>query len=211
MSRKHGGQGAVRDAAAELAADLDQARERAEARQLSLLAPTRFTGKRAAEQRGKIAEDARRARVAGRPAGAQNMDTRKLKDFLRAHGYDPVIARWRWLLHTPETLASELNCSKLEAAGFLDRIHADIQKLFYAPAVAVDDQGKAVPSFSLTIGGNNVAVQLNAGGGAALEVPPWMTDAEVAARLGNSEQNQPVIEADAEKSHADKSQTGEKA
>jgi hypothetical protein len=210
MARNQGGRGAVRELAAETAAAIAQADAERESRQLSLLAPTRFDGQRAAEQRRKIASDATRARGVGRPKGSENVATKELKEFLRAHGYDPVIARWRWLLHTPETLASELGCTKLEAFDRIDRINAELRKLFYADAPMLDDQGKPLPTFSLTIGGENVAVQVNQGGQVPAQIPPWETDAEVTASRRKIEAKQAVtIEAEA-KSQAGKSQTSGK-
>jgi hypothetical protein len=205
MGRNQGGRGAVRELAGATAEQLAAERDRQAAAQLSLLAPTRLDGPRAAEQRRKIESDVARARGVGRPKGAENLATREIKAFLRSHGYDPVVARWRWLLHTPETLATELGCTKLEAFDRLDRINAEMRKLFYADAPMLDDEGKPLPAFQLTIGGQNVAVQVNADGSKA-RVAPWETDPEVQA---NRQRNQPLtIEAGA-KSQSAKSQADE--
>jgi hypothetical protein len=52
---------------------------------------------------------------AGRPPGARNLATRDAIAFIRRVFGDPLVERARWLRHTPETLAAELQCSKLEA------------------------------------------------------------------------------------------------
>lgn len=205
MGRNDGGRGTLRAAAGAIGDELDQARDREAAKQLSMLAPTRFVGKRAAEKQRKIANEVLRARGAGRPKGAKNIATRQIIEFLRAHGYDPVVQRWRWLLHTPETLASELGCTKLEAFDRLDKIHGDLRRLFYPDAVALDDQGKPVPQLVMNIGTQNVALVATPQGTFPAQRPPWETDAEVQAGLAKREQNQPVtIEAEA-KSHGAKS------
>lgn len=124
------------------------------AEQLPLLEPPSKFGPDTARQRVMREHVARHDR--GRPPGARNLATRQVLDFVRATIGDPVLERARWLRHTPETLARELGCSALEAFDRLDRIRAELTKLFYAPLAPVDGQGNAVvPNFSLTIGGGS--------------------------------------------------------
>jgi hypothetical protein len=51
----------------------------------------------------------------GRPPGAQNKTTREMLEFVRKLCGDPLERRFRYAMHTPETLAIELGCTKLEA------------------------------------------------------------------------------------------------
>jgi hypothetical protein len=125
-----------------------------EPEQLALL-PSRFEpGSRAHDN---VMELVRRDR-AGRPPNARNLATRQMLDFVRKTFGDPVERRARWLLHTPASLAAELGCTKAEAFDRLDRIAADLSRLFYAPLAPVDGAGNAVPpQFNLTIGGRSQA------------------------------------------------------
>jgi len=95
----------------------------------------------------------------GRPAGAQNLATREMLKFVRQVLGDPLLERARDAMHTPETLAAELGCTKLEAFDRLDKIRADLARFYYAPLAPVDDQGKAVaPFFAMYAPGAQVAV-----------------------------------------------------
>lgn len=99
-----------------------------------------------------IREIARRG--AGRPKGAKNLATRQMLDWVRKTYGDPVERRARWLLHTPESLALVLGCTKLEAFDRLDKIAAELSRLFYAQLAPVDGQGHAVaPFFAMAFGG----------------------------------------------------------
>lgn len=142
--------------------DAVEAARAPEAQQLSML-PTRFAP---GDARADRARQAVRSSQAGRPPGSRNIATRQALDFIRRVIGDPAIERSRWLLHTPETLAAELGCSKLEAFDRLDAIRESLQRLYYAPLAPVDDQGNAVvPRFDLTIGG--------AGGPQKPDAAPW--------------------------------------
>jgi hypothetical protein len=116
------------------------------AEQLELI-PTRFAPgtKRHAAQLRKAA--------GGRPRGSGNIASREVIAFVKKMFGDPMVESARWLLHTPETLAAELGCSKLEAFDRLERIRSELRKFFYAPKSPVDDDGKPVPVFNLVIGG----------------------------------------------------------
>jgi hypothetical protein len=90
----------------------------------------------------------------GRPAGAQNLATRQVKEFCRrVFGIDPMVEGFRWAQHTPDSLALELGCTRLEAWDRLEALRRDLMRYFYAPMVAVDEDGRPAPVFSMTVGG----------------------------------------------------------
>jgi hypothetical protein len=168
----------------------------AEPEQLELLAPTRF---QPGEERHDAMVEAVKRQRGGRPLGARNIATREAVDFVRRVFGDPLIESARWLLHSPETMARELGCTKLEAFDRQESIRCDVRRYCYAPLAAVDARGNAVPpALTVVIGGREVV--LSASGE---ELPPWERD-----RL-QIEQNQEVSERDPEKSHDDQSQNGE--
>lgn len=141
------GKGAV---AAEVALAAVSAAEPA-AEQLSMLPPTRFAE---GDSRHEDLAEAVKRDQAGRPPGARNLNTRQTLAFIRSVMGDPALNRARWLRHTPATLAAELGCTKAEAFDRLDRINADLSRLFYAPMAPVDGDGNAVaPRFVMQIGG----------------------------------------------------------
>lgn len=155
-----GPRGAVADVLADLGDAVAEAQAQAE--QLAFL-PTR-------EDHLPQARDRLRASVAaarrGRPAGAQNLATRQVKEFCRrVFGIDPMIEGFRWAQMTPDALALELGCTKLEAWDRLEALRRDLMRYFYAPMVAVDEDGRPAPVFNMTIGGAP-----GAGSGAE---PPW--------------------------------------
>lgn len=128
--------------------------------QLELLAPTRFAP--GSQQHAEMVERTRR----GRPLNARNIATRKAIEVVRRLFGDPMVESARQLLHTPESLAAELNCTKLEAFDRLEKIRADLRRFMYAPLAAVDGQGNVVaPTFNMMVGG---AVQ------GADGRPPWV-------------------------------------
>ena len=137
----------------------------AEAEQLDLLpfVPTRFEP--GTQQHTEFVERVRRA---GRPIGAKNLAQQRVVELVRRLFGDPLVERARWLLHSPQTLAAELECSKLEAFELQDKIRADMMRYCYAPLAATDAQGKPVaPVFQMVMGGAG-----SAGPGA----PPWVYD-----------------------------------
>lgn len=204
MSRQDGSFGAVRGALADVAEAIEEAGAD-EAEQLDMLpAPTMYDGERADRQQRKI-EAEHRARGVGRPQNSRNLATREMLAFLRAHGFDPMERRFRWAMHTPETLAEELNCTRLEAFDRLDGIWKDMQRYFYAPLAAVDGQGNpVVPQFAMFIGGQAIG---QVGG-----LPPWLTDPEVRKQIeaerAQAEQNQGLSREADTVSHVE-SRTGE--
>jgi hypothetical protein len=160
-----GPRGAVTDALAELGDGLDRALEQAE--QLAFLpiepeASTRLTTDGGERVRASVAA-ARR----GRPAGAQNLATRQVKEFCRrVFGIDPLVEGFRWAQHTPASLALELGCTRAEAWDRLEALRRDLCRYFYAPMVAVDEDGRPAPVFQMTIGGAP-------GGSSSPDLPPW--------------------------------------
>lgn len=176
----------------ELAGAIAAAAELTEAEQLEML-PTRFAPGDATGRDVQVRDAVRRDR-AGRPAGARNLATRQALDFVRRVLGDPMIERARMAMHTPESLALELGCDKLEAARFIDGIRADLMRLFYAPVAPVTEDGKPVPFFAVTIGGASAA------GDAA--APPWLYPG---GPVLEAEQNQEVSGDAAGQSHAGQS------
>lgn len=136
--------------------------------QLDLLAPPTRPTLSASEQE-RVAAAIKHDR-AGRPPGARNKVTREMLDFLRKYCGDPMERRFRYAQHTPETLAIELGCSKLEAFQILDRLWADLSAYFYGKQAPVDSAGAPVaPRLTMVIGGQN-AVQIGPDGTVR---PPW--------------------------------------
>lgn len=145
--------------------------------------PTRFVDHRAELQRDRI----ERARGPGRPPGAQNLSTARMRAYLLARGVNPLEQLARWAQHTPESLALELRCSKLEAFRELRATWGELAPYLFGRAVPTDDEGRAVPQFVMVLGGATTA-----GPGAR---PPWEYLEAV----------QEVSEAAPEKSHGEQS------
>jgi hypothetical protein len=116
-------------------------------------------------------ETAIKADRRGRPPGAQNKTTREMLEFVRKLCGDPLERRFRYAMHTPETLAIELGCSKLEAFDRLDRMWSEIAKYFYAQQAQVDGAGNSVaPRLTMVFPGQS-APAITADGRIQ---PPWM-------------------------------------
>ncbi|MBI5112882.1 MAG: hypothetical protein HZA68_13015 [Rhodovulum sp.] len=150
-------------------------------------------------QRARVEPGVRAAR-AGRPPGAENKMTREVKDFVRQVMGDPVIERARWMLHTPESLAAVLGCTKLEAFDRLDRIRAELSRLWYAPAAPVDEDGRPVPTLNLVVGNQVV--------GTAEAPPPWVYAGGPV--VDQTQQNQSLSNASPAVSHGDVSHEPDK-
>lgn len=164
-----GARGAVADALGDVAGLVEAATREAE--QLAFL-PVRADHLPEARDRLRASVAAARR---GRPAGAQNLATRQVKEFCRrVFGIDPMVEGFRWAQMTPDALAIELGCSKLEAWDRLETLRKDLMRYFYAPMVAVDEDGRPAPVFNMIMGG--------ASGAGSEAAPPW-------AYL---EQNQPL-------------------
>jgi len=79
----------------------------------------------------------------------------------------------RELLHTPASLAAELDCSKLEAFDRLERIRADLRPFMYARLAPIDGAGRPVaPAFTMVFGAAAPASS------SSPNRPPWLEDFE---------------------------------
>jgi hypothetical protein len=162
---------------------------------VALLPPSTAPAGRQEKAREQVLA-AHRARGAGRPPGATNLATRQAKDFILKVFGDPLVESGRWLLHTPDSLAIVLDCSKAEAFDRLQRIREELLPYFYARLAPVDGAGNAVvPFLQLNIGGQGQTP------GASL--PPWMNDPEVQAAIEKAERKQQVIDGDPSVSHGE--------
>jgi hypothetical protein len=126
----------------------------------------------------------------GRPPGATNIATREMLAFVRKLCGDPMERRFRYAMHTPETLAIELGCSKLEAFDRLEKLWADLSTYFYARQAQVDGAGNSVaPRLTMVFPGQSAPP---IGQDGAIR-PPWMY----------IEQNQALAAPDNDVSHGD--------
>lgn len=175
MSTAGGGVRAIAAAAAEALPREDL--------QLELM-PTRF-----APDQVQHEEQRERVRAAGRPIGARNLAQKQAVELIRRLFGDPLVERARWLLHSPESLAVELQCSKLEAFDRQDKIRADLMRYIYAPRAAEDGAGNAVaPTFLMQLGGS---------GKGGVDAPPWLYEGGpvIEQNQGLSEDAPPVSDA----------------
>jgi hypothetical protein len=133
----------------------------------------------------------------GRPPGARNKATREMLEFVRKLGGDPLERRFRWAMHTPETLAIELGCTKLEAFDRLDKLWADLARFFYAQQAQVDGQGNAVaPRLTMVFPGQ-IAPANDASGAPQA---PWLY---IEGRHAETQQNQALLASGDGVSHGD--------
>ncbi|MFT4115434.1 hypothetical protein [Bradyrhizobium sp.] len=155
-------------AVAEVIASAAAAAAPAPVEQLELMPATRFEP--GSDRHDKLVE-AVRANKRGRPPGAENVATREMKAFVLKVFGDPLLWRFRYLQHTPETLARELNCTMLEAYDRLDRLAADLSKLFYGQMAQVDSAGQAVaPRLTMVFTGQSASASGPDGSARA----PWL-------------------------------------
>lgn len=126
----------------------------------------------------------------GRPPGAQNKTTREMLDFIRKTLGDPMLESARWAMHTPDSLAIVLGCSKAEAFDRLEKLRADLRPYFYAKQAPVDTDGRAVPGLTVEFHGHGGRV-----GADGQELPPWLRE------TAQSEQNQGLIDVSPNVSH----------
>jgi hypothetical protein len=154
-----------------------------EAEQLDLL-PSRF------EPGTPEHEEQRTHAKRGRPRGAGNIAQRDQVAFIRRAYGDPLDQMARWLLHSPDSLARELGCTKVHAFELQQRIREFLAQFMYARKAPVDGEGNAItPMFNMVIGGRSSA---------ANDQPPWIYEGGPAI-----EQNQQVSEAEPDVSHGD--------
>ncbi len=138
-------------------------------------------------------ETAIKADRRGRPPGAQNKATREMLDFVRKMCGDPMERRFRYAMHTPETLSIELGCSKLEAFDRLERLWADLSRYFYAQLAQQDGSGNAVaPRLTMVFPGQSApAVAID-----GTVRPPWVY-------IEEQQQNQSLPAPASDVSHGD--------
>ncbi len=129
----------------------------------------------------------------GRPPGAQNKTTRDMLDFIRKTLGDPMLESARWAMHTPDSLAIVLGCSKAEAFDRIEKLRADLRPYFYAKQAPVDTDGKPVPGLTVEFHGHGAA-RVGADG---QELPPWLRE----GANDHSEQNQRLIDVSPAVSH----------
>lgn len=144
--------------------------------------PTRFTETASDLERGPLD----RARKRGRPAGSENLLTQKMREYLLKRGINPLQALMAWSMHTPESLAAELGCNKLEAFRELRGMWEGLAPYFMPKMQPVDQDGKAVPLFAMQFG-------LFGGAPKAGGVAPW--------RYLDHEQDQSLIDQPRDVSH----------
>lgn len=183
------------DGKAAIAAVIAEAAAAPAAEQLELMPPTRSTI--TADEQARVEASVKRDR-AGRPPGARNKATREMLEFVRKMCGDPLERRFRWAMHTPESLSIELGCTKLEAFDRLDKIWADLSRYFYARLAQQDGQGNAVaPRLTMVFPGQSAPAIAPDG---AIR-PPWVY-------IEEQQQNQALIEQPSDVSHGDVSHDG---
>lgn len=164
--------------------------------QIDLLPPSRFDPLIDPVERGKVVEAVKRDR-AGRPPGAKNKTTRDMLEFVRKTIGDPMLESARWAMHTPETLAAELGCTRLEAFDRLQKIRGELLPYFYAKQAPVDSDGKAVPGLTVEFHGQG-ASRIGADG---QQLPPWLYQQDDPTAHEKSQQNQRIIDVTPDVSH----------
>lgn len=74
----------------------------------------------------RMAVDEVRRRGVGRPRGATNKRTGKMRDYLASRYRHPLETLAEMQAQTPELLAAQLNCTKLEAAALIKSAAAEL-------------------------------------------------------------------------------------
>lgn len=201
MSKRDGARAATAEIVESAARENADAVKAAIGAQLDML-PSRFVpgGKAWQRERAAAEREAIARHAAGRPAGAQNKATRDGLEFVRKVFGDPLIERARWLQHTPETLAKALSCTKLEAFDRLEKIRADLTRLYYAPLAQVDGNGNAVAPIFAPVFGAGVP-----GAPAAGKMPWEYGGVTIEATAKETQQNQALSSPDDAQSHGEQS------
>jgi hypothetical protein len=158
--------------------------------------PTRFTGARGeALQRALVVRHG-----AGRPSGATNKATAEFRQYLLKMGVSPLVQLMKYSLHTPVSLAAELGCSKTEALRLLKDMWAELAPYLHSRVAPTDDQGQAVPFFSMSIGGAVEGLDNR---------PPWERYMDLAPSQ-ETQQNQALPQPDHGASHGEPSHEDDK-
>lgn len=188
MSQGDGKGGVVRELVTAARAEFEDQRRGAEGAQITMFpVPTRFHGPRA----DAVQRSTERRAEAGRPPGAQNATTKEFREWLLLRGVSPLVSLMRYAIMPPDLLAAELACTKLEAFREWRILQSELAPYLHARLALVDDQGKAVPSIMMTVGGHQVTV--------ANGMTPWELREQLAAQVAQG--NQAVIDAPPAVSH----------
>lgn len=165
--------------------------------QLELMPPTRSN--LSSEEQARV-ETAIKHDRRGRPPGARNIVTREMVEFLRKTMGDPMMERWRYTMHTPETLSLAFGCTKWEALQFLDKLRADLSRFVYAQMAQVDGQGNAVAPLLTMVFPGQAAPTNDAQGKPR---PPWAYIEDLKPVNAETQQNQALLAGPDDVSHGD--------
>jgi hypothetical protein len=149
MSAGTGQAGVVAEAVSGVGAEIASARAAADGEIVDLFP---LPGCERGVNDGAARERAIDARKRGRPPGAANKSTKDLREYLLRRGVNPLQAMMEWALHTPESLAAELGCTRLEAFDRLAGVWRELAPYFAAKMVPVDDEGRPLPMFAMQFG-----------------------------------------------------------
>lgn len=163
VDQNSGKRGVGKEIARRLAGEVADAKAAAEGEQLGFFAPPIPEG---AVRDKIVAEAEERERKAGRPKGAKNLSTRQLREYVLAHGKNPVIWKISWLTMTVEQLAAYLGCKMAEAFDRQLAIANSLQGIVLPNLAATDEAGNAVPTINMVFGGG-------ASLGVGPDRPPW--------------------------------------
>jgi len=192
LSGDNGADRVVADAVAGAGAEIAATRAAAAGEQAELLELPSADPERHA---GELAR-AMTAHRRGRPPGAVNRSTKELREYLLRRGLNPLQAMMQWAMHSPESLARELSCTRLEAFDRLASLWRELAPYFASKMVPVDDTGRPVPLMLMQFGAFGAPKE--AGGQA-----PWL--------YLDAEQNQALSDAAPIVSHGDVSHGTEKS
>lgn len=103
-------------------------------------------------------------RKRGRPKGAENLATGKLREMITRAGGHPLLNMARWAALTPEELAVRLGITKAEAFDRLMSMWDKLAPYTAARLAPVDEKGRAVTPIAMFIGGETAR---------AGDLPPW--------------------------------------
>lgn len=144
MSADEGKRGVLRDAVKAAAGEFSATHTAARGEALELFpVPTRHSGSRADALQLALRDRA----GAGRPPGAGNLATKEFRDFLMARGVSPLVQIMRWSMHTPTSLAAELQCSRVKAFELLKDLWAELAPYLHQKmpqAVEVDQRSAGI-------------------------------------------------------------------
>lgn len=213
MGADGGGRAIVGQALAAAGGAMARDRAAAEGEQLSMLAVP-IGNPRAKHLRAAV----ERRNKAGRPPGAVNKSAKELREYLLARGVHPLQRMMEFMLHSPQSLAVELNCSMLEAALFLRELWKDAAPYFAPKLVPTDTEGRELPFFQMIVGGQHAHLAAGEGGvpwldpatgqpwgavAGAVEAQPSASRAQSATLTANEEtqQNQALLTSPAPVSH----------